>query len=434
MTHRKAWLIWSIGLVAYVLAVFDRNSLGVTGVLAQQRFHASAGVLAVFSVVQLAVYAGLQVPVGVLLDRVGSRRMLMAGGVIMAGGQIALATSHSVPAAIGARILVGAGDAMTFNSVLRLVTLWFPARQIPLVTQLTGIVGQLGQLAAAYPLVALLRGVGWSDTFLTVGVIGLVVAGFVAVTLRDAPEDTDPTAEPPTLAQMRGLVIGAWGEPGTQLGLWTHLMTGFSGTMFAILWGFPFLTTGEGLSDSTAGLLLSAMVGVAIVLAPVLGKLAARWPIRRSVLVLAIVGSTVLVWTVVLLWPGRAPLWLLTLLVMTLAANGPGALVGFDYARTFNPAGRIGSASGIVNVGNFVGTLVTIFGVGLVLDLLTPHGSTAYSLSSFRWAFLVQYPVWALGLLLFFRSRKIVRARMALDGVVPDAFPSAVARRIRARR
>ena len=429
-------VIWSIGLLAYVLAVFDRNSLGVTGVLAQQRFHASAGVLALFSVMQLAVYAGLQVPVGVLLDRVGSRRMLMAGAVFMAGGQLALATSHSVPAAIGARILVGAGDAMTFNSVLRLVTLWFPARQIPLVTQLTGIVGQLGQLAAAYPLVALLHGAGWTDTLPhRGGAWAVAIAGFVGLTLRDAPEDADTAAEPPSMAEMRQLVTGAWGEPGTQLGLWTHMISGFSGTMFAILWGFPFLTTGEGLSDSTAGLLLSVMVGRGHRLRPrarSAGRALADPPLDPGPR--ASSGSTVLVWTVVLLWPGRAPLWLLTLLVVTLATNGPGALVGFDYARTFNPAGRIGSASGIVNVGNFFGTLVTIFGVGLVLDLLTPHGSSAYTLDSFRWAFSVQYLVWAVGLVLFFRSRRVVRARMALEGVVPDAFPSAVARRIRARR
>ena len=204
-----------------------------------------------------------------------------------------------------------------------------------------------------------------------VGVVGLAVVSFVGLTLRDAPADADDPSGPPSLVEMRELVTGAWGEPGTQLGLWTHLMTGRPGTMFAILWGFPFLTTGEGLLIY-GRVLLSAMVGVAIVLAPVLGQLAARWPIRRSILVLAIVAGTILVWTVVLLWPGRAPLWLLTLLVVTLASNAPGALVGFDYARTFNPAGRIGSASGIVNVGNFVGTLVTIFGVGLVV-FCSPH-------------------------------------------------------------
>lgn len=432
--RRNAWLIWSIGLAAYVVAVFNRTSLGVTGTLAQQRFHASAGVLALFSVVQLAVYASLQIPVGMFLDRVGSRRMLLAGGVTMAVGQVALATSHSVPAAIVARVLVGAGDAMTFNSVLRLVTLWFPSRQIPLVTQATGMVGQLGQLAAAYPLVALLRGVGWDSTFLTVALVGFVVAVAVALTLRDTPETSSPAAPPPSSADMRLLLRHAWGEPGTQLGLWTHFVSQFSGTTFALLWGYPFLTKGEGRSPSTAGLLLSAMVVAGIVIAPLLGSLAGRWPLRRSALVFGIVGGSAAVWTVVLLWPGRAPLWLLVVLVVTLASNPPGSLVGFDYARTYNPSHRIGSASGIVNVGGFSASLVTILAVGLVLDAQTPHGSTAYTLSSFRWAFSVQYVLWAAGLGMFLRARATVRARLASEGGLPDALSSAVARRLRERR
>jgi MFS family permease len=168
--------------------------------------------------------------------------------------------------------------------------------------------------------------------------------------------------------------------------------------------------------------------------APLLGHLASRWPLRRSALVFGIVGASATIWTVLLLWPGRAPLWLLVLLVVVLASNGPGSMVGLDYARTFNPAGRIGSASGIVNVGGFVASLVTILVIGLVLDVLTPHGSTAYTLNSFRVAFLVQYAGWALGLVLFWRARRTVRARLALEGVRPDALPMAVARRIRTRR
>ena len=433
MTSRKAWAVWGIGCAAYVVAVFNRSSLGVTGVQAQHRFHASAGILALFSVMQLAVYAALQIPVGALLDRVGSRRMLVAGGIVMALGQLALATSHSVPAAIGARVLVGAGDAMTFTSVLRLVTLWFPAGRVPLVTQLTGILGQLGQLAAAYPLVALLRGAGWSDAFVIVAVAGAVVSMLVWLTLTDAPAGAAAGVTPASMAQMRALLGRSWAEPGTRLGLWTHFVSQFSGVSFALLWGYPFLTVGEGRSASTAGLLLSVMVVAGVGIAPTLGHLAGHWPLRRSAIVLGIVGASAAIWSVVLLWPGRAPLWLLVVLVVVLAANGPGSMVGFDYARTFNPAGRIGSASGIVNVGGFVATLLNILGIGLVLDALTPHGSTSYTLGSFRLAFLVQYVLWAVGLTMFVRNRRVVRARMARDGVVPDALPLAIARRIRWR-
>jgi hypothetical protein len=70
--------------------------------------------------------------------------------------------------------------------------------------------------------------------------------------------------------------------------------------------------------------------------------------------VFAVVGATAAVWTAVLAWPGRAPVPLLVLLVLVLSTNGPGSMIGFDYARTENPASRLGSASGVVNVGGFV--------------------------------------------------------------------------------
>ena len=298
----------------------------MAGVEAQQRFATTAAVLSLFAVLQLAVYASLQVPVGVLLDRIGSRRLIAGGAVLMAGGQLLLATAHGVGLAVAARVLVGAGDAMTFISALRLVAVWFPPASVPLLSQLTGILGQVGQIAAAYPLVALLQRDGWNASFLVAAGAGFAVAVLAATLLRNAPPG----------ARLSGPAIGAgeavrrlglaWREPGTRLGLWTHFVTQFSGVVFALMWGYPFLVVGEHRSPAQAGLLITILVVVAMIIGPILGHLAARWPYRRSVPVLSIVAATVVAWTVVLAWPGRAPFALLAVLVVVLASNGPGSL------------------------------------------------------------------------------------------------------------
>jgi MFS family permease len=428
-TPRRAWLIWGIAVAAYAVAVFHRGSLGVSGVAAQHRFGATAAVLSLFSVLQLAVYAALQVPVGAVLDRVGSRRMIATGAAVMAVGQLVMASSHSIALAVLARVLVGAGDAMTFTSVLRLVALWFAPRRVPLMSQVTGLVGQLGQVAAAYPLVALLRSAGWSRAFTIAGVVGLVVAVVVALGLRDVPTGTTVVAAPAGWSDMRAQLVDAWREPGTQLGLWTHFVTQFSGTVFVLLWGYPFLVVGEGRSPAEAGALLTLMVVVTIIVGPLLGQLIGRWPYRRSVPVLAIVLSSATVWAVVLLWPGRAPLLLLVVLVVVLASNGPGSMVGFDFARTENPPARMGSATGIVNVGGFVASLLTIALVGLTLDLSS--GGASYTLDDFRLALSVQYVFWAVGLVAFLRARRRLKAH---KGIVLDPFHRAVVRVTRDRR
>jgi MFS family permease len=429
-TPLRAYAVWLTALAAYVVAVFHRASLGVAGVEAQERFSAGASAVSLFLVLQLAVYAGLQVPVGVMLDRFGSRRLVLAGGLTMAAGQLVLALATDVPTAVAARVLVGAGDAMTFISVLRVVAFWFPGRTVPLVTQLTGILGQVGQILAAYPLVALLHAAGWRNTFLGAAAVGVLVALLVITTLRDAPPGV-PTAPPAGMAEVRRNLLLTWRESGTRIGLYTHLVTQFSGTVFALLWGYPFLVVGQGLSPATAAGLLSLLVVVGMGVGPALGRLCGRWPLRRSVLVLSILALTAGTWTVVLLWPGRAPLWLLVWLVVVLGTNGPGSMIGFDYARTWNPAERQGSASGVVNVGGFVASLLTILAIGAVLDVLTPGASTSYDLGAFRVAFAVQYVFWAIGLVGLLRHRRALRERLAHDGVVLVPLHAAVSARLR---
>ena len=83
----------------------------------------------------------------------------------MACGQLTLAFTESLPIAVAARAVVGLGDAVTFISVLRLVPHWFKPRQVPLVTQLTGICGQLGQVLSAVPFFAVLTALGWTAAY-----------------------------------------------------------------------------------------------------------------------------------------------------------------------------------------------------------------------------------------------------------------------------
>jgi MFS family permease len=429
-TSSRAWLVWGLAVTAYAIAVFQRASLGVSAVQAQDRFDATAAQLGLLGVMQLVVYAGLQIPVGVLADRYGSRRLIALGALVMGAGQLVLATTHAIGGAVAGRVLVGCGDALTFICVLRLVTVWFAPGRIALVTQLTGTIGQVGSIAAAYPLVALLQHAGWTASFTGSGVLGVIVAAVVLAFIRDAPPGAPPRPAHVSLREALETLGHAWREPGTRLGLWTHFVTQFSGMVFALLWGYPFLVVGEGRSPGEAGALLTLLVLAGMAVGPVLGSIAGRWPYRRSVPVLAIVGATAGMWTVVLAWPGRAPLAVLVLLILVLATNGPGSIMGFDFARTENEPARVGSATGIVNVGGFTASLLTIFLIGVVLTAVS-GGATraAYTLGDLRAAMAVQYLFWAVGLAGVLIARRRLRA---LRGIELDTFPAAV-RRLRRR-
>jgi sugar phosphate permease len=418
---RSAWTVWGAAVAVYVLAVFHRTSLSVAGLVAVDRFGISAAELATFTTVQLLVYAAMQIPVGVLLDRFGSRRLLLVGLALMTSGQLWFATIDSYAPALSARVLVGMGDAMVFASVLRLIAFWFPAARTPLVTQLTGVSGQMGAVAAAIPMSAALSGWGWEPTFAAAGGIGVVLGAILFVVVRDAP-DGGQASEHVSLADVRAGLRDSWAEPGTRLGLWTHFTTQFSVTVFTLLWGFPYLTQSEGLSRTSAALLLTLTTLAAVVSGPLLGAFVGRHPFHRSTLVLSIVGAIVATWTVVLAWPGPAPFWLLVVLVLVIGVGGPTSMVGFDFARTFNPGRRLGGATGIVNQGGFVASLLVIVAIGLVLDWRTAGTGSRYSPEAFTWAMSTQYVAWGVGLAQIWRFRRRARRQLAADD--PQAFAS----------
>ncbi|WP_245592432.1 MFS transporter [Actinomadura rifamycini] len=409
-TAPVAWALWGVGIAAYVAAILHRTSFGVTGEDALHRFDASAGILATFTVVQLLVYAGLQIPVGLLLDRVGPRRMIAGGALLMAAGQALMAAATSVPLAVAARVVVAAGDAMTFISVLGIVGAWFAAPRVPVVTQLTGLLGQLGQVLSAVPLVALLHGPGWGAAFGSAAALGVLVGVLALAVLRDAPPDAARAASP-TPREIGRDLRAAWRQPGTRLGLWTHFVTQFASNAFALMWGYPYLVSGQGMEPATASTLLTVFVLANMVSGPYIGRLVARHPLRRSWLVLGIVGLNAGAWAATLAWPPPAPAWLLVVLVLCVALGGPGAMIGFDYARTFNPPGRHGAATGIVNVGGSVGALVTILLVGVVLDAASP--GREYTPEAFRLAWTVQALVWAVGVAGVLRTRRLARRELA---------------------
>ena len=415
---RRAWGVWLVALAIYGLAIFNRSSLGVAGLIAADRFQISAAQLSLFTVLQLLVYAALQVPVGVLLDRFGSRKLLLTGLVMMTAAQLWFAFATTFPAAVCARALLGAGDAMIFVSVIRLVTAWFGARQIPFVIQLTGITGQLGAIVAAAPLSLALDELGWTKGFALSSTIGVVLMVALLMLVKDSPYRSDGVVD----VKLRALVESVrvvWGNPGTKLGMWLHFTSQFAVNSFALLWGFPFLVRGEGWSTGEASLLLTVMVVWVVISGLALAALVARHPYRRSLIVIWIAVVMAASWAAVLAWSGPAPKPLIVLMALATATGGPASMVGFDLARTFTPWQVAGRANGLINGGGFLGALVVMALVGVVLDLRESGGMTDYDRTDFRVALSVQFVFWAVGITQILRYRR--RAITHLDRHHPGA-------------
>jgi len=453
-SDRRALLVWSVAVGAYVVAIMNRSSLGVATLEVTDLFGVSSALLATMAVAQLVVYALLQVPVGVLLDRYGPRVLVASGAAGMALGQTVLALAPSAGWVLAGRVLVGAGDALTFVSVVRLVPAWFAARRVPVMTQLTGSLGQLGQVLSAVPVVALLHAEGWRTTFLSVAAVGVVATIAVLAVVRDAPAETDgpagalagdapagQAAEPGVAAGLAagaasapapwwrvGLLRRRWRparareprepgalravlrDPGARLAFWMHFSGQFSNHVVVLLWGFAFFVEGQGRTPGEASALLTLNVVAAVVAGPVIGVVVGRHPRARMPLALGTSAAIGLAWLSVTLPTAPVPYAVLCLFVVVVAVGGPTSLVAFDVARSCTPPRRLGTATGFVNTGGFVGALATMLVVGVVLDAASGGaGAGARDLAAFRAAFAWVAVPWVLGVAAMLLGRRGAR-------------------------
>ncbi|MEV4335121.1 MFS transporter [Streptomyces sp. NPDC049597] len=406
---RRAAAVWGIGVAVYFVAVIFRTSLGVAGLDAADRFDVNASALSTFSILQLLVYAGMQIPVGLMVDRLGTKKVLTIGVVLFTVGQLGFALSPSYGMALASRALLGCGDAMTFISVLRLGTRWFPARRGPLIAQIAALFGMAGNLVSTLVIARMLHGMGWTATFAGSAAAGLVVLVLMLLFLKDHPEGHEP---PPVrhagAAFVRRQIAASWREPGTRLGMWVHFTTQFPAMVFLLLWGMPFLVEAQGLTRESVGALLTLVVASNMVVGLVYGQIIARHHAARTPLALGTIGASALLWAATIVYPGGpAPLWLLITLCAVLGACGPASMIGFDFARPANPPERQGTASGIVNMGGFVASMTTLLAVGVLLDATG---------GDYRIAFSSVFVLQALGVaqILRLRARTVRRERERL--------------------
>lgn len=440
MNQKSAFLVLSAGALAYLVTVTNRSSLGVASIVASERFDVAATALSTLAVAQLMVYALMQIPVGILLDRFGSRALLIFGSFVMGSGQLLVALASELPLAVFGRMMVGLGDAFVFISVIRLVNGWFTGAKATRIQQLVTNTGQLGQAVSAIPFAALLGIAGWSTSFVALALASFAAVFIAAIFIVNDRVIRSSNTDQPTLAIVSKQLVSNLKHPGVRMAFWTHFTLQSAPSVFALLWGYPFLVQGQGIEPALASLLLSSFVIVGFVVGPLISSFCARYPQRRSFLVLLNIAALAIVWGLVILLPGRSPSWLVGLLCVTLAVSGPMSMIAMDYARGFVAKSRLGTATGFINIGGFLATFIMMFFAGVILDLVDALNVKAgieaelYSLEGFRWAMTVQLGVLVIGTTMFLVERKRARVKLFLDeGIVLRPMRVVLTERLRKR-
>lgn len=405
-----ALIVWSAAVCVYIAAIFSRTSLGGAGVEAMDRFSIDASRIAVFTAVQVGVYALAQIPAGILIDRRGPRFMLCAGALIMGIGQVIVAVTTSFGVAVAARVLIGAGDATTFLSVMRLLPLWFPPKKAPVFSQMSGALGQIGQFLSAVPFIALLHHQGWTRSFLLLGSSLFFVALAAIFLVRDKPaiveqELQEARSEDPTdgvrripLGRSLSLVIS---NPASWLGFFIH-STMMTQNLLTLLWGVPLVTLGMGGSSAQAGLMLTLNTVVIIISSPLHGVLSSRLGNKRAWWILFGMLGITAAWIIFFLPATPRSIGAIMVVNTLQAAITPMSSFAFDFVRENTDTAVMATGTGVANMGGFVFTMLGAQVMGIAMDHSAVGGN--YTWLDFRHGWLLALCLWIIsfaGFILF---------------------------------
>lgn len=388
----RAWMMWGIPALIFLIAFLHRAAPGVMAKDLMQAFDATGTMIGLLSAMYFYSYAGFMVPGGVLIDSLGPRWVIAGGGAVMGLGSLAMGTASSPAALFGGRLLVGLGAAVTFTGALKIAASWFSPSHFATMSAVTATVGVLGALVGSAPLAALAEAVSWRGALVVIGAVTLAIAGLCAALVRDEPVPSAGAARTASRQEVLDGTLRVLRNPYT----WPPFLCFFFlyasiGNFF--LWSVPFLRDVYGLTTTRAALYASLPSMALLVSGPLTGYLSDRVLRRRKLPYVVLVIGLFLVWLMFVLTLGTLPLAGVCLLFFAMGVVGAAFMLTWPLGREVNPPAVAGIAVAVANLGGFVGAALTQGPVGAILDArwagVMAEGARVYPVASYRGAFLI---------------------------------------------
>ncbi len=373
---------WATGAIFFFYAWVLRVSPSVMIDELMRDFSVSSTLLGNLSAFYFYGYAGMQIPVGLMLDRFGPRRLITLAALVCAFGCVMCAISTSFWAVAAGRFLIGASAAFSLVGSMAVAGQWFPPHRFALLSGLATFMGMAGGVIGQAPVRLGVEAYGWRSVMVAFAGGGVLIAAMAWATVRDRQRGSGNTGR-----VLKGLVQVAR-QPQTWLISLVGLGAGAPLLGFAALWGVPYLGVTHGLDKTTAAAVTSMMfVGWGLA-APVNGWLSDRLQSRQKPLVAGLVVSAICITSIVYI-PGL-PVSVVAALCLLGGIGGSVQTIGFAAAREHNPVHLSGTTIGFVNclmtgAGAVFQTLI-----GWLLDLAWAGemvaGARIYDASAYRFA------------------------------------------------
>jgi sugar phosphate permease len=406
--------MWGLAAILYLIGFYQRVAPAVMTDELTADFALDATTLGSLSAFYFYSYVFMQIPTGILADRLGPRMLLTLGALVTGLGTYIFAIATVALWAELGRLLIGGGVAVAFVCMLKLADHWLAAKHYALAAGIALFFGIIGAVSAGVPLRLAINAHGWREVMFFSAIVPFAIAALIWWLVRNDPTERGyrsyghvRPAEVEPFKIMAGLkrvfeyrntlILSL--IPGGVVG---SLLT-FSG-----LWGVPFLTTHYGLSKTHAAAMASLVLVAWAVSGPILGALSDRLGRRKPLYAIGI-GALLPLWSILFFVP-KLPTPILISLLLAIGLMSGCMIIGFAFAKESVPRALSGTVSGVVNMGVMLGPMLLQPAVGFVLDrygaTIGEGGSLLYSITAYQAGFSLLL-VWLLvsfGLILFSRE------------------------------
>ncbi len=364
--ERRGWAIFGVGSAGFVLSMFYRVSTTVISPELTKDLNLTTTELGLLSSAFFYAFALCQLPLGMALDRFGSRAVGTFLNGLGVAGALLFALAQTAAQGFWARVLIGIGMSCNLMGILTLIAAWFPVSRFATLNGLFTGIGVLGTLLAATPLALLAHTLGWRKSFFLIAAVNAIqTLGFFLI-VRDRP----PHQQAPNRVMgnpFKGLK--------TVLSLPVYWVISAStffryGSFMALqgLWAGPYLMNALGVDILTTGNALLLMgVGYMIGL-PLFGRISDHLVrSRKKVIWPSFWVMALLIFSLAFFPKGIKGVWIYLWFLAMGLASAPGQIM-YSHIKELVPPQVMATSMTGINLFTMLGAAFLMQAMGLVVE------------------------------------------------------------------
>ena len=354
------WSIWWILTFSFILVLFLRLSTAVVTDNLSKELGFSQLQISNIASLSLYIYALMQIPAGILIDRYGAREISSVGMIISGVGSILFGTMNNVYLAYLSRIMVGIGTSVILLAMFKVQGNWFKKEEFPSITAKFAFIGNFGTVFATFPLVYLNDYIGWRNSFILIGVVGIAIGISIYLIVRNTPKDygfnVDLKVEQAEKIRLQDGLKSVFTNKST----WYNSLILFSlvgiSTAFTSLWGVTYITDVYNVSKSVSAFIISFFTYGFVVGSMFMNFLFNK--IKCSKFNILKIGAfiNILIWGYIIILCKVKPPIILPIAFFIIGCINMGHLQAFNDVKYKNEEKYSGLSTSIVNTSEFIGS------------------------------------------------------------------------------